>query len=250
MKRVVTLVWFLVLIACQVSAQTAPPLRPPQNWCDAGVMQGFPPEKQVTKKDSRSVWFPPNQGWFFQHTRELFPTKPVARGTNVTALHVDLMKELDKLPIDGGTADETTFGDFIKTTLYTDAIIVLHNGKIVYERYENCMKPETYHLLFSVSKSFLGLVAAIMASQDVIHENDSVSQYVNEMAASAYGDATLRQVMDMLASVKFSEDYNFTTPPNPQPDGICYLCAADWVTLPDYQCKSNLYEVLVVIEGT
>ncbi len=103
------------------------------------------------------------------------------------------------------------------------------------------MKPETYHLVFSVSKSFLGLVAAIMmASQDVaIHDHDSVSQHVPDLAASAYGDATLRQVMDMCANVKFSENYDFCMPPCTQPDGIYYLCAADWITMCYSPCKPD-----------
>lgn len=34
--------------------------------------------------------------------------------------------------------------------------VVMHKGRVVYERYDNQMKPYTPHLLFSVTKSFTG----------------------------------------------------------------------------------------------
>ena len=42
----------------------------------------------------------------------------------------------------------------------TDGMAILHRGKLVFERYANGMTDETPHILMSVSKSMLGLLAA------------------------------------------------------------------------------------------
>ena len=227
MRRAIILVWALILGVCQVAAQPVD--------CDP------PPEaKQVITggwlKDS-------NRMWSFQHCKDLFKTTPVARALAVAGavLPEDASESLDNLLFDDGISLE----GFIYQT-HTDAIIILHNGKIILERYENCMKPETHHLLFSVSKSFVGLATAVMASpsRGQIDERALVKEYVPELGNSAYCDATLRQVMDIRDGVQFSEEYDSVK--------ICnydigrYLEAAGWFACPrSIPVKSNLYEFLV-----
>jgi CubicO group peptidase (beta-lactamase class C family) len=47
-------------------------------------------------------------------------------------------------------------------------LVVLHKGRVVYERYDNQMTPHSPHLLFSVTKSFTGLLAAQLAHEGKI----------------------------------------------------------------------------------
>src|SRR3954463_10990484 len=54
----------------------------------------------------------------------------------------------------------------------TDALVVLHNGRIVIERYANDMGPRTPHILMSVSKSLLGLLTGILVSQGKIDPDE------------------------------------------------------------------------------
>ena len=42
---------------------------------------------------------------------------------------------------------------------YTDGIVVLHRGRIVYERYFGALTAERPHIAFSVTKSFIGTLA-------------------------------------------------------------------------------------------
>ena len=48
---------------------------------------------------------------------------------------------------------------------HTDAVLVLHQGRIVEERYLNGMKPETPHLMFSATKSMVGLMGAVLVAE-------------------------------------------------------------------------------------
>ncbi|MFZ5867832.1 MAG: serine hydrolase domain-containing protein [Thermodesulfobacteriota bacterium] len=240
MRRVIMLACILVLIACQVAAQAPGQLPPAVDWQAAGLMKGSPPPeaKQVTKANWLSY---PFIRWSFQHSREVLPTKPVDRGPKPTALPTEL-KELDKLAFDDDKGKPTTIEAFLRDT-YTDGIVVLHKGKIVYERYLNGMTPDTRHMLFSTSKSFVGLVAAMLVSKGVLDENAPVSKYVPELAASAYSDATVRQVLDMRVGAKFSEVYT-----DPKSDIFKYVIAADWVPRPpNYQGPTNLYATLAAL---
>ena len=48
---------------------------------------------------------------------------------------------------------------------HTDAFLVLHRGRIVYERYLNGMQPYTPHLMFSRTKSFAGTMLLMLIEQ-------------------------------------------------------------------------------------
>ena len=83
--------------------------------------------------------------------------------------------------------------DFLEQT-DTDAMAVLHRGRLVFERYGNGMTRETPHILMSVSKSMLGLLVAELG-----------------LDTTAYRGATLRHLLDMRAGIAFDEDYLATS---------------------------------------
>jgi len=89
----------------------------------------------------------------------------------------------------------------------TDAMVVLHQGRIVFETYANGMTADTPHILMSVSKSVLGVVAAILAAQGRFDVSAPVTSLIPEVAGSAYAGATLGQLLDMRAGVLFDENY-------------------------------------------
>jgi CubicO group peptidase (beta-lactamase class C family) len=91
---------------------------------------------------------------------------------------------------------------------YTDGIVILHRGRIVYERYFGALTPERQHLAFSVTKSFVATVAATLIDEGLIDAGRTVASYVPELAKSGFGDATIRQLLDMTTGLAYSEDYN------------------------------------------
>ena len=84
---------------------------------------------------------------------------------------------------------------------------MLHKGRIVYERYFGVMGPYATHMAMSVTKSFFGTLGGMLVAEGKLDENALVPKYIPELANTAYGDATVRQVMDMIVGVKYSEDY-------------------------------------------
>jgi CubicO group peptidase (beta-lactamase class C family) len=59
----------------------------------------------------------------------------------------------------------------------------------------------------SVTKSFTGVLAGMLVAEEAIKRDALVPTYVPELAPSAFGDATVGQVMDMTTGLKYTEVY-------------------------------------------
>ncbi|MDE2603168.1 MAG: beta-lactamase family protein, partial [Bradyrhizobium sp.] len=194
----------LTTFAHDVRAEEAPKL-PTAAQTDPvanGVMQGFPPpaDKTVRFNDGSSGKFPGTR-WAFSHIRELGPTANVWRGEGPVAQLPRAERDLDKIPVTTLDGGRITFGDMPALT-YADGLLVLHKGKIIYEKYFGAGDARRPHIAFSVTKSFVGTLAATLAAQGKLDPEALVVKYVPELKDSAYGDASVRQVMDMTIGVK------------------------------------------------
>lgn len=88
------------------------------------------------------------------------------------------------------------------------AMVVLKDGEIVYEEYFLGTGPEDLRISWSVAKSFLSAAFGIAISQGLIPDIDAkVTDYVPELAVSAYRDASIRNVLNMASGIEFNEDY-------------------------------------------
>ena len=192
-------------------AQTAAPALPDPASTTVqamGWMQGFPPppDKLITFDNPAGNVYP-RLRWTFSHIRELVPTANVWRGAGAPSPLRAAPMDLDNVRFKVmGTGEELTFAQSLERN-YTDGIVVLHKGKIVYENYMGALTPERPHLGMSVTKSFVGTLAALLASEGTIKPEAPVTDYLPEMKNTAYGDATVRDVMDMTIGVKYSENY-------------------------------------------
>jgi CubicO group peptidase (beta-lactamase class C family) len=90
---------------------------------------------------------------------------------------------------------------------YTDGIVVLHRGRIVYEPYFGALTGDGMHTSFSVTKSFFGTLAAMLIADGALDRTAPVKKYLPELAASGFGDATVAQVLDMTTALDFVESY-------------------------------------------
>jgi CubicO group peptidase (beta-lactamase class C family) len=79
---------------------------------------------------------------------------------------------------------------------------------MVTERYYPGTLPTTPHLIMSVSKSVVGCVAGVLCSKGLLDPTLPVSTYVPEVRGSGYGDATVRDLLDMRTGVGFRETYD------------------------------------------
>ena len=122
-----------------------------------GWMVGSPPpkEKLVRFADGDMLKFPQNR-WANCNYRSLVPTKNVSRGSGLVAP----LPRADRPDLDAvsfapiGSSGNMTWAESLSAN-YTDGIVVLHKGHIVYERYMGALDADTPHIAFSVTKSFI-----------------------------------------------------------------------------------------------
>ena len=149
----------------------------------------------------------PLNRWAFQHVSNFLPTHEICAKENhhrptTIEQNLSVLEDMD-IVVDGKI---NKFTQILENT-YTDSIFVLHKGNVLYERYFNGMKPDTKHLLQSVSKSILGVLYAIMINKGVIDPEQKMGHYLPELNTCVFGSATIAQALDMQVALKFTEDY-------------------------------------------
>lgn len=203
-------------------------------------MQGFPPQQegQVNLSNWRK---PPFNRWAFSHVCEIVPSAIIENGESspLPVKEADLSAFV--LHEDGG---DLTLDAWLSKT-YTDGIVIVHKGNIVYEKYFGELKPNRPHILMSISKSVLGLVYGIVKESKGLDVNTLITDIIHEVKGSAYDNATLQNLLDMRVGVEFDENYLAT-------DGkiIAYRKAQGWDPLTQNDQKISLREFFATLKET
>lgn len=172
-------------------------------------MVGAPPPADRTLRFEDGSYFRfPAMRWSVSNFRQLMPTVNVSRGLGAPSpLASQLDATIDSLPVvPSGASQALSWRQTLDAT-YTDGILVLHRGKVVYERYFGVFKDDGQHAAMSVTKSVVGTLGAMLVADGTLDASKKIVEYVPELAHSAFGSATLRQVLDMTTALDYSEDY-------------------------------------------
>jgi len=235
------------LFSAGFAAENAPLDAAESDPRELGWMQGVPPapDKLIMQPDSNFFSFPKLR-WSVCHFRELLPTEQVSRGIGAPE---PLEYELDEAAIDAltfvpmGSSDSMTWKESLAAN-YTDGMLIIHEGRIVYERYFGCLDELGKHGAMSMTKSLTGLLAEILVAEEGLDDGALVSSIVPELADSAFGNATVRQVMDMTTGLAYSEDYS-----NPDADIWIYSRAASPLPKPaGYDGPDGYFEYLETVQ--
>lgn len=224
--------------AAALSADASDPIK-------LGWMIGSPPPDDKIIRFSDSDYFSfPKLRWTVCHFRQLMPTVRVSRGLGAP---VPLERKIDTAidavtftPL-GGNKPMTWADSFAAN--YTDGVVILHNGTVVYERYAGCLDDAGQHGAMSVTKSITGLLGEMLVAEGAIDETAKVATIVPELAKSAFGDATVRQVLDMTTGLRYSEDYS-----DPNADVWLYSAAGNPLPKPaGYTGPRSYFEYLQTV---
>ena len=173
---------------------------------DLGLMAGFPPaqDRQVSRDNFMG---PPYNRWSLRHIRELQPTREVYRGTGPVVPLSESGLDVSSVVATVRNGRQLNLDQFLDES-HTDSFVLLHRGKIVYERYMNGQQQHTQHQMFSATKSFVGTLMLLLIEQGKVDASRHVAHYVPELKGSAFADATVQQVMDMTTAVSYTEIYD------------------------------------------
>jgi CubicO group peptidase (beta-lactamase class C family) len=240
--RAVAVAAALILSAAASLAQAPQP--PPEDTdpVKLELMKGFPPPPDKTVRLSTVLKFP-NGRWAFHHMRELGPTAQVWRGDGKPSVFREALQPMDTLRFEDDNGINISLADWQRTT-YTDGLLVLHKGAIVYQKYYAGMAAHQPHSLWSMSKSFTGLLATMLIDEGVIDRHALVSKYLPELKDSAWADATVQQTLDMTTGVAYSENFR-----DPSSGIFQYLHASGLLPAPPtYTGPRTIPDLLVTIK--
>lgn len=147
----------------------------------------------------------PYSTWAFQNVQKIVPSVSIA-GNNENELPQKDLKILANLTVGGVDGNSVPLVTNLEQS-HTDAFVVMQSGEVVAEWYSPTCDPTKPHILFSISKSILGLLVGVLIRNGVVAAEDQIVKYLPEMHGSAYGDATIRNLLDMQISMDFTEDY-------------------------------------------
>ncbi|MEM1404074.1 MAG: serine hydrolase domain-containing protein [Pseudomonadota bacterium] len=107
--------------------------------------------------------------------------------------------ELAHQPVEyrGGT---TAFADYVANDPMIDGIVLVYEGRIVFEAYPN-MKSWQRHFAWSVTKVITSTALAVLAEQGQVAMDAKVGAYVDQLVGTAWDGVTVQQVADMASGI-------------------------------------------------
>ncbi len=243
--RLVSFLLLLLSVCTQINGQNV--LTAEQS--DPGKMawmQGFPPpaDKVISAIDGSFFRFPALR-YSVCHMRQFMPTTEVkAARTALYNFETRPDPEIDTISfIPTGGSKRMTWKESLARN-YTDGMLILHKGIIVYEKYFGALQPDGLHAAMSVSKTFTGTLGGLFVEEGLLDENKTGADYIPELQGAAFGDATIRQILDMTTGLKYSEDYS-----DPKAEIWAFSAAGNPFPKPAaYNGPTNYYEYLKTVQ--
>jgi CubicO group peptidase (beta-lactamase class C family) len=110
--------------------------------------------------------------------------------------------------------DSMTFTEVMNTKGKDQAVIIIHNDSIVYEKYWGDYSADHMATIFSITKSLTSLLCGIAIDDGYISSvDDPVTDYLPELKKEdpMWQELTIRHLLDMRSGLDFDDAYEFTS---------------------------------------
>jgi CubicO group peptidase (beta-lactamase class C family) len=143
-------------------------------------------------KADLSNWRSPlHSRWAFRHVDEIIPTAPIENDPS----------DISELVEANERGSSALLPKLLLNAIRTDAVVVLRDGKLLFEWYARGNNAHTPHILMSATKAVIGLLAGMLHQTGDLDLDAELSIYVPEIATTLYRGATLRNLLDMRARI-------------------------------------------------
>ena len=145
----------------------------------------------------------------FRSMDTLFTTRTVARSGAVWKLPrndqpLDFTYQWD---------DASRDADDVLERTYTNALLILKDGRIVSEIYRNNTNANSRFIGWSMTKSLTSvLIGCALADGHIDSLDTPISDYLPELRGGAYDGVSIRHVMQMRSGADYEERYDFANP--------------------------------------
>ncbi|RLA60569.1 MAG: serine hydrolase [Epsilonproteobacteria bacterium] len=152
--------------------------------------------------------------YFAMRTSEFFPTAILPSQQPTRPLSSGLIPEIGDIKAETMHFGTLSLDDFLaKSESYAQGFIVMHKGKIVYEKYPR-MKPKDHHVWMSNAKVTASLVIDLLINDGKIDEKKTMGDYVPEFRGTPTGTVTVKDVLDMTTGLNSDEYPETRSDPN------------------------------------
>jgi len=160
--------------------------------------------------ERRAFFDPQDRAAKFQVAGRIFPAVKVRAADTAWPLDTSprAASFAPRYAFEGATYDIEQFNERTKS----NALLILKDGKIVYETYRNGSSPSTKFISFSMGKSFTSTMVGMALEDGLIGSIDEpLTKYLPALTASAYDGVTIRDALQMVSGVEWDESaYDWT----------------------------------------
>ena len=182
----------LAVVATGACAQVVEP--------SPGASAASPPSAPA----ARAQWLAPeNLRGALRSIRQAVPTATVRDADAASALPTGTAVALDGLVLQWPGGQSARFEQYLADNR-VDGLLVLHRGRVVYERYFDGMDARDAHSWASMSKSVVGLLAAQLIEEGRLEPSAPLARYVPELADTPFGQASVQQNLDMEVALAYA----------------------------------------------
>jgi len=164
------------------------------------------PKDQVTLMNWR---FQPYNHWAFRNATILHALM-VPRGGDISPLPEAPNPEIPNLSFEYDGQSYTVESAFVGDS--TDGVIVIKDGQIVWEAYYNGMGPDDPHIWASSTKTLVAMALGILVEQGRVDPAAPAETYVDELKGSYIGSRAVRDILNMVTALQYTEDYTTLKP--------------------------------------
>jgi CubicO group peptidase (beta-lactamase class C family) len=200
-----------LLAACQPPPSgDAPGAAAPTAGDAAEIAAGQPPSA-ATLAMRWQLLNPEVNSFTFRETGQVFAYRTVAAPGEARALPEAGGFAMPQATLAGRPVSHAEWAD----GTFTNALLVLRDGAVVFEDYRNRMTPETRHIGFSMSKTITAmLVGQALEKGEIDSLDDPAVKYVPELAGGGYDGVTVRNLLEMRSGADIDERYDFGANPS------------------------------------
>lgn len=197
-----------------------------------------------TPENRVKIQFPtPESQYAWQHVTRYYPTVRSARDGEISHLKVEINKAIGAITFSGKDGVVRSVNQHFEE-LPLDAMLVLHKGNIVFERYKT-MEPKTAHITMSCSKVFSSTIIAMLEDEGMIDLSKSVTDYVPELKGSVWETVPVRHVADMQTGLNATEHDEATPDSRTNPDQPFYQWMSTLGLVPNTTGLDDPYQAMV-----
>ena len=167
-------------------------------------------KRMMPGKAHYNGWRDPDSVRWHLRNMSTLPALIVPRGREVHDLPTGSSRDVENFAYEF-QGQNIRLGDAMQADCI-DGYIVIQNGEVLFERYYDSFAAHDHHIWFSMTKSLISTAFGIAQAEFQIDESKSPAAFLPELAGSVFADVSVRDVLNMVTALNYTEEYDEMTP--------------------------------------